>query len=221
MARQSRNAAAQVAHLVMQRGHNGSALFRDGADRAYMRETLSNAARDHQVALHAYAMPDDTLVLLVTPQEAQALSRFMQSIGRRYARHVNSRYQRTGGLYDGRFRCALVQAGEPTLEVMLYIDSLSTPEHTSMHHYQGQVTDRLLTAPPAYWRLGNTPYARELAYVQRSRAGLSNSRQRYVEAQLFKNHAIGDAGFVSEMELLTGLRLHASHPGRPRKQGSA
>jgi len=42
--------------------------------------------------------------LLVTPREPESLPRAMQSLGRRYVRHVNALYRRTGTLREGRYR---------------------------------------------------------------------------------------------------------------------
>jgi putative transposase len=48
--------------------------------------------------------------LLVTPGGPQSLPRTMQSLGRRYARHVNAKYKyrRIGTLWEGRYRATLI-----------------------------------------------------------------------------------------------------------------
>jgi putative transposase len=217
MARQSRNAVAGVAHLVMQRGHNGSVLFRHADDREFLRETVLEASRTEQLRIHAYALTDEALLFLLRPHQAQSLSRFMQAIGRRYARYVNARYQRSGSLYDGRYRCALIEDGESLMRVMLYLDSLVASEYGSSMFYLGLHPDRLLTAPAMYWQLGNTPYARESAYQQLLRTGLNAQQHSFIAQQLMKNHAYGSDDFINRMEEVTGLRLRASKPGRPRK----
>src|SRR5437764_13881340 len=44
--------------------------------------------------------------LLVTPRAADSLPRTMQSLDRRYVRHVNTNYRRTGTLWEERYRAA-------------------------------------------------------------------------------------------------------------------
>ena len=48
--------------------------------------------------------------LLVTPEAAGGASHMMQAIGRRYVGAFNARYGRTGTLWEGRFKSALVDS---------------------------------------------------------------------------------------------------------------
>lgn len=60
--------------------------------------------------------------LLVTPATAQSLSQFMQSVGRRYVRYINGIYGRTGTLWEGRFKSAVVDLDRYLLTCMRYIE---------------------------------------------------------------------------------------------------
>ena len=40
----------------------------------------------------------------MTPDRKDALSSILQSVGRRYLRYVNKDYQRSGTLWEGRFK---------------------------------------------------------------------------------------------------------------------
>jgi hypothetical protein len=53
--------------------------------------------------------------LLTTPQTADSLPRVMRSLGRRYVRHINTPYKRTGTLWEGRYRAAPID-GESTFD---------------------------------------------------------------------------------------------------------
>jgi putative transposase len=46
----------------------------------------------------------------VTPSARQGISRMMQSVGRRYVRCINDVYNRSGTLWEGRFKSALVDS---------------------------------------------------------------------------------------------------------------
>src|SRR5678815_4899747 len=111
MARLPRLVVPGLPHCVIQRGHNGQAVAVDDADRqAYLR-ALRDAAATHAVALHAYALLDAEVQLLVTPTGAPSLSRMMQELGRRYVSAYNARHARSGTLWDGRFRAAVIEPG--------------------------------------------------------------------------------------------------------------
>ena len=60
--------------------------------------------------------------LLVTPNQADALSRFMQHVGRRYVQYFNFTYQRTGTLWEGRYKASLVEVETYLLSCYRYIE---------------------------------------------------------------------------------------------------
>ena len=82
MARQPRLAVAGQPHQLVQRGHNGQAVFIDDADRQLFLRLLREAAAAQHVPIHAYALPTSQVHLLATPSAAKRLSRMMQSLGR-------------------------------------------------------------------------------------------------------------------------------------------
>jgi hypothetical protein len=46
----------------------------------------------------------------------------MQALGRRYVQYFNFKYQRSGTLWEGRFKSCLVQVEDYLLEVCRYIE---------------------------------------------------------------------------------------------------
>ena len=70
------------------------------------------AAAEYGCSVHAYVLMTNHVHLLVTPGDAESLPRTMQSLGRRYVRHVNRLYGRTGTLWEGRYRAAPIRAQE-------------------------------------------------------------------------------------------------------------
>jgi putative transposase len=54
----------------------------------------------------AYVLMTIHVHLLMTPDRKDALSSIMQSVGRRYVRYVNKKYQRSGTLWEGRLKAS-------------------------------------------------------------------------------------------------------------------
>ena len=96
----------------------------DDEDRRQYLAALQEAARAHGVAVHAYALLDNQVQLLLTPPTEAALSRMMQALGRRYVAAFNRRHGRSGTLWEGRFRAAVVQPGAHALQSLRLIDGL-------------------------------------------------------------------------------------------------
>ncbi len=60
--------------------------------------------------------------LLATPEHEQSISKVFQSVGRRYVQYFNATYQRTGTLWEGRYRATVVDSEQYLLTVMRYIE---------------------------------------------------------------------------------------------------
>lgn len=225
MARLARLTVAGYPHHIIQRGNNRQDIVRDDADRDVLLELIAENARKHRVAVNAYVLMDNHFHLLLTPETAEGVPLTMQAVGRRYVRYFNDRYQRSGTLWEGRYRSTLVQAERHLIACMVYMDlnpvraGLATEpaRHawSSHRHYTGQAPDRRVTPPPAYWALGNTPFAREAAYTELVREGLSMGQQAAITDATLHGWALGDEQFAGELQKRTPRRTTRGRPGRP------
>lgn len=230
MARLARLTLGGYLHHVVQRGHNRQAVFVDAADRIFFLDQLEQASRQHGVAVHAYTLMENHFHLLLTPQTDGALPRMMQALGRSYVRYFNNRHGHSGTLWEGRYRCTVVQAPVYALACMAYLDlnpvrigaaRCSSDYAWSSHgHYVGLRSERLLTPLPAYWALGNTPFAREAAYADLVAKGNSAEMDAALGQSAIRGWALGDANFLQELQLKTPRRVTVARPGRPPKKHS-
>jgi putative transposase len=107
---------------VIQRGNNRQVCFQDFADRAAYTAFLSRYRLEHEVDVHAWVLMSNHTHLLVTPRTDQALSRFMKALGQRYAQYFNYKYERSGTLWEGRFKSCLVDTESYFLQCQRYIE---------------------------------------------------------------------------------------------------
>ncbi|MFY4730029.1 transposase [Nitrospira sp. BLG_2] len=86
----------RLPHHVIQRGNNRQPVFL--APKAYQAfvECLLVAKQQCRVRLHASVLMTNHIHLLMEPEHEGDLSRFMQSVGRRYFRYFNADHERTG-----------------------------------------------------------------------------------------------------------------------------
>ena len=122
MARLPRLDLPGIPQHVIQRGNDRQACFATDTDYLHYRQELGEAAMKHGCSLHAYVLMTNHVHILVTPTESGAVSRMMQAIGRRYVGAFNARYRRTGTLWEGRFKAALVDSGRYLLTCYRYIE---------------------------------------------------------------------------------------------------
>ena len=228
MARLPRLSLGRVAHLVLLRGHNGEAVFRDDDDRQAFLDALQAAFDREQVALHAYALLVDRVWLLCTPQHDQDLSRAMQSLGRRFAAAFNRRHSRSGSLWDGRFRSTVVEPGRTLLSAMVFVDQSEsagaspdgaeqTPSRwSSARQHLGFDGPMQLKDIAEYWALGNTPFDRASAYHDLLGESARASDLERITSAARKGWALGSNEFVGELGVRTDRPLQPRRRGRPR-----
>ena len=207
-------------HHVIQRGHNGGAIFLDDEDRhSYLRH-LGEVARESRVAVHAYALRDDRVHLLLTPQAEGAISRMMQALGRRYVVAFNQRHGRSGTLWAGRFISHLVDEAA-VLDCQCYIETgggaieggeASASRWSSAAHHLGSRHDPLITPHRMVWALGNTPFEREAAYRARLQQGLPAATTLAIEQAMRHGLLLGDPTARRALE----RELHRPLAPRPR-----
>jgi putative transposase len=135
----------------------------------------------------------------------------------------NRRHGRSGTIWEGRFRAGVVQEGAYTLHGLLLVDGLAarhgqapSPQGSrwsSAPHRLGLARDWLVTDPPEYWRLGNTPFEREAAYATLLRQGLDETLARRIE------HAAGNGWATGTPQFLADIEKQLGRPVRPRARG--
>lgn len=227
MARLPRLTIAGLPHHILQRGHNLSTIAADPTDFETLRRLLAEQAREAGVALHAYVLMDNHFHLLATPKDDVGLARMMQGIGRRYVRYFNQRHGRSGTLWEGRYRCAVLQAETWLLTCMAYLDlnpvragKVERPQDwawSSHGHYVGAVVDKIVSPHSLAWALGNTPFAREQGYTQAVEQGVTLAEQQALVDSAVHGWALGSEAFLSGLQKQTPRRLSRGKPGRPRR----
>lgn len=227
MARLSRLALAGHPHHILQRGASRQPIFLDDVDRQAYLDALREAAATLRVAVHGYVLMDDHVHLLVTPPEAPALGRLMQSLGRRYVAGFNRRHGRSGSPWEGRFRATVLEAEPHLLGCLRYIEqnpvrvgqvgqAADWPWSSALHHL-GRRRDPLITDPPAWWHLGNTPFDRETAWRHRLEDFMGPQETRPYTDSVLKGWALGSGAFLAQLAGETDRPLVARPRGRPRK----
>ena len=213
MSRLPRLVVPQHAHYVIQRGHSGQPVFGDDEDRRAFLTALREAAAAQHLAVHAYALLDNEVHLLATPPDRTALGRAMQSLGRLYVSAYNRRHGRSGTLWDGRFRCAVVEPGTWQLAALSLIDGL--PGLTSAAHRAGGGGVSFIADPREFWQLGNTPFEREAVYRRLLAQGAAPAQAAALREAALGGWAVGSAPFLAQLAAQTDRPLRPRPRGRP------
>jgi len=106
-------------HIVA-RGNNKSDLFFDTADRLEYLKRLRVSIGEFDIRVHAYALMTNHVHLFLETQLAN-ISEFMFDITLGFTKYINSKYSRTGHLFETRFKSRLVQKDAYFLSLLRYI----------------------------------------------------------------------------------------------------
>ena len=89
---------------------------------------------------------------------------------------------------------------------------------SSHAHYIGRRHDRLITPHPLYWELGNTPFARDAAYAELVRSGITAEQQQALTDSALRGWALGEPDYVADLQRRTARRVSKARAGRPPRR---
>ncbi|MEI6127236.1 MAG: transposase [Pseudomonadota bacterium] len=93
---------------VLSRGNDRRAIYRQRSDYEKFLELLEKTVKRYRVEIHGYVLMGNHFHLLLKTREAN-LSRAVQWHGVSYAGFYNRKYNRSGHLFQGRFKSFLVE----------------------------------------------------------------------------------------------------------------
>jgi putative transposase len=213
---------------IIQRGNNRQVCFFEADDYicylVYLREAAAKTGCD----VHAYVLMSNHVHLLVTPQRDDAIPQMMQAIGRRYVQHINRRNQRTGTLWEGRYKASLVESDRYLLTCYRYIElnpvrargMVADPANYRWSSHKANAYGEggdWLTPHPLYQRLGETPAERQRAYRDLFSKVLSAEVLSDIQQSTAQGVVLGGERFRQEIQIALKIRTSPGKRGRPRK----
>ncbi len=185
----------------------------------YFLVLLGQHARLSGIAIYAYALLPETVLVLCGVPNVQAIGRCIQGVNRFF---VPWRL-RGGSLWQPRFKSTVVQSGMWALRAALWVDYApvqfgfcSDPAIYQFCSYAGHVGGEInkhLTELPAYFALGNTPFDRQMAYRYLVEQGIGETARQRLYDGLLKGWAVMDHQYIQ------AHWLGASRPLQPRARG--
>ena len=225
MPRQPRFTIPGIPQHVIQRGNNREPCFYADEDYLYYLETLKEALQRNDCELHAYVLMTNHVHLLITPHTEFGVSHVMQDCGRKYVRYINHTYNRSGTLWEGRFKSSLVDSDTYLLTCMRYIElnplRAGMVDHPgeyrwSSYHVNAQGSaDDVVTSHPVYVALGNNTDERMFVYRDLFRQLLDDDQVHAIRDALNGQLVYGREDFKDMIEKMTNRSTRKGKDGRP------
>lgn len=208
MARKQRIHYPGALYHVILRGNTQQDVFFEDCDRYRFFLLLQEGSEKFGYRIHAYCLMTNHIHLVIQVGETP-LSRIMQSLSLRYTAWINRRLNRSGHLFQGRYKAVLVDADSYLLELVAYIHlnplragmaaSLGDYAWCSHSAYLGQEVVPWLTTDQVLTMLGcsRDKAVRSFSNFVEERMGESHKFEFYRGGE-FDSRLLGDERFVDE-----------------------
>lgn len=227
MPRKPRVNVKGVPQHVIQRGNNRQACFFTDQDYTVYLAKLHEYSILHEVNIHSYVLMTNHVHLLMTPETKPGISKLIQSVGRYYVRYINQTYNRTGTLWEGRFKSTLVDSERYFLVLSRYIElnpvRAAMVDHPASYPWSSYKANALgmriglLKPHECYLSLGNTDEKRRAAYQALFEVQIPEFTMKEIRDTVNKSWALGDDKFIRQIEKQTGVICGPLAHGGDRK----
>ena len=215
-------------HHIVQRGYNRQPIFVEDDDYTYYREGLIHFKEKFGCKVYAYCLMANHVHLVVDPgSDSESLSKLMKGVAGRQTRYVNKLEDRSGSLWESRFKSSIVSTVEYLAPCCRYIDlnplragMVADPADYKWSSYRCKaegVKDAVVDFDKSYLALGKEPQDRQIAYAQYVCETVPKSEIKLIRDALQRGQLTGGERFRREVSERLGVRISNKGPGRPKK----
>ncbi len=227
MPRKPRFFLPDVPTHVVQRGNNRDPIFFEESDYHSYLEWLEAGVTKYHCKVYAYVLMTNHMHLLVSSSDKGGISCLMQYVGRYYVPYINHTYGRSGTLWEGRFKCSLIQEDMYFLSCMRYIElnPLRTAMVENIRDYRWSSylcnaygkKNRLISSHSLYLALGKDEKERRKAYrdlFKQHKEDVTNK----IRAAWQTGTPLGNDRFKEKIEKTLKQKVGYASRGRPSKR---
>ncbi len=228
MSRLPRIAVPGLPVHIVQRGNNRQKCFVEDFDYSFYLHVLGDACRERRCQLHAFVLMTNHVHLLITPLVEQGASLMMMDLGRRYVRYFNDLHDRTGTLWEGRFKSSLIETRRYCLACHRYIEL--NPVRAGLVREPGQyrwssfrtnafgLKNSLLTPHSEWLALGVNDELRQAAYRKFFETIPTEQELKAIRTASRRGRPVGGCNFHKYIENSLGIELGDGSRGRPAER---
>jgi putative transposase len=209
MARKPRVHYPGALYHVILRGNDGQGIFFDDKDRTRFYFLIQEGIERFGHRIHAFCLMTTHVHLAIQVGEV-SLSRILQNLSFRYTRWTNWRHNRSGHLFQGRYKAVLVDADAYLLELTRYVHlnpvragMVTEPEDYPWSGHRGYLGLEAIPWLTTEWVLGQ--FSGRLLAARRAYRGFVSEgkgegwRAEYDKGSDTDSRILGDDAFIDRM----------------------
>ena len=227
MPRKARILVSNYPHHIVQRGHNRKAVFITDDDYRYYLENLKEWKNKLGVKLYAWCLMTNHVHIIVEPgDDASTVSELMKRVAGRQTAYVNKQENRSGSLWEGRYKASPIQRDNYLLACCRYVEMnpvranmVTGPRQYRWSSYRERVDlikSSMLDFDLTYLGMAFNKLQRIERYKRYIQKGASDKEVALLMNAWSRNQLTGNACFVDEIEKLAGYRIENRGRGNPR-----
>jgi len=227
MPRTARIVLANTPHHVFQRGHDKQPVFFEDDDYEVYLRILRKWTGAFGVKVYGYCLMTNHVHFVLDPgPDVQSLAKAMKRVAGKFTRRINRLHDRTGTLWESRFKSSPIQTTEYLLACCRYIDL--NPVSAGMVAYPGDYrwssfrqkaadsAGAWINLDECYVALGKTARQRMKTYAKFVTEGIpARGELDVIRRALRSGQLTGNDQFIDEVEKATGDRIERRRRGRP------
>lgn len=190
MARKTRISLPNIPQHVLKKGINQEKVFHDKEDYEKLFEIINESAKKLEIKIYSYVFLEEYFELLISSLDGDNISKFMQTLGRKYVLYYNKKYLRSGTIWEGRYKTSIVENEKYLEKVISYIDALAIKNNLF-----GTICSSL---------------------KNKKQINLSKNEIEFIEKSLQRETITGSDDFIQTIENTVGKSLVLKKRGRPK-----
>ena len=229
MPRMARIVVPNTPHHIVQRGHNKQTVFSSCEDYQFYLENLFEWKEKLHCTVYAWCLMTNHIHLIINPgEDTESLGKLMKRLAGKQTRFVNRLENRTGSLWEGRYKSSPIDTGAYLLACCRYVElnpvragMVAKPEEYKWSSYLAKVNQKPhghLDFDGCYLNLAKTDTQRRARYKEWVELGIPANELNFIRETSKHGHPVGREKFANEIEQRLGVRISLNKPGRPRKE---
>lgn len=230
MPRMGRVVLPAYPHHVVQRGHNRQVVFAATGDYERYLATLAEFKGVFGIKVYAWCLMTNHVHLLLEPSNETGLASLMKRLSGRQTRYRNRKEQRSGTLWEGRYKSSLVQNDRHLLACCRYIELNPVRAHlvaaaqdyawSSCRARLGYAKSAVLDLDPCYQTLATDVWTRRERYEEFLRSAIPEGEWEAIRTAVQRGQLTGSQGFSEQVAATLHRRIESRGQGRPTKNRS-
>ena len=178
--------------------------------------------------LIAWVVMPNHVHLLVTPDAGDGVAMMMQEVGRRYVRLFNDTHKRTGTLWEGRYKAAMIDSERYFLICQRYVEQnplraelvKNAADYSWSSHRNSAfgIRNSLVTPHEIFAALGRDDDERRAAYAALFAEPIPAREIEKIREATNKGWPLGSDEFIRGVEAALGRSARPAKRGRPARQ---